>query len=85
VGKKSEIACPNEGEKSFDKTEIANEIGGKNLTSFPTTDGKNPWDALRIARQYITSSPNKNTSRISESVIVVRLYESARTHFIRGG
>ncbi|MBI3273577.1 MAG: hypothetical protein HYZ69_00365 [Candidatus Colwellbacteria bacterium] len=50
-------------------------IGGKNVVSNETTSGKNPWDALRIARQA--------GGKIDACLINVRLYESARTYFIQ--
>ena len=69
VGEKSVPAYSSEGEKSLETKEKSVPIVGKNVVSF---EGKNPWDALRFARQLFTTAPNKNTSRFSESVIVVR-------------
>jgi hypothetical protein len=71
------------GEKYFNTNEITNEIGGKNPTSNQTSRGKNPWDTLRFARQLVGEIQNKNTPQFQESVIVVRLYTSARTYFIQ--
>ena len=56
---------------------------GENVVGEKIIEGKNPWDALRAARELWGKILNENTSRFSESVIVVPLYDSARTYFIK--
>ena len=68
VGEKSIPPYSSEGEKSSETSEKIVPIVGENLVLF---GGKNPWDALRFARQLFANNLNENTSRIPESVIVV--------------
>lgn len=81
-GEKSVFAWPIEGEKSIptyssevEKSSETKEksvpIVGENLFLSDSFVGKNPWDALRFARELWGKNLTENTSRISESVIVV--------------
>jgi len=80
VGEKSIPAYSSEGEKSAETKEKSVPIEGENIVSF---GGKNPWDALRVARQLIEKIQNKNTLKFQESVIMVCVYSEARTYFIQ--
>lgn len=51
-----------------EKSEIVSPIVGENIVSF---EGENPWVMLREAKQLFETLPNENTSRFSESVVLV--------------
>ena len=82
VGEKCVSTYSSEGKKSSETSEKSVPIEGENVLLF---EGKNPWDTLRIARQFVGTILNKNTSLFQESVIVVCLYNSARTFFLNPG
>ncbi|MFA5942807.1 MAG: hypothetical protein WC798_04055 [Candidatus Paceibacterota bacterium] len=72
TGGKSVTTLPITEEKSPELNKNPLLIEGENVVLF---EGKNPWDALRHARQLV--------GKIPVSLIMVRLYELARTYFIQ--
>ena len=72
VGEKSIPTYSSEGEKSLETKEKSSPIVGKNLFLSDSFGGKNPWDALRIARELWGKILTENTPRFGECFIVVR-------------